>query len=83
MPHTVEEMRPIIQAYQKRKCTRAEFCSQHGISVPVMQYWVTRFNQMDEPPGDKEPFQSVHVVRSTARHIEIETSIGLVIRIPV
>lgn len=70
MKRTSHQMYPVVEAYLASDQTQDSFCSEAGISVAVLNYWLKKYrNEQGEPPPS-----FVQITPSTSGSASLEVS---------
>ena len=84
---TSDQMFPLVERYESSDQPQKEFCEIHGINIVTFQYWLKKYREQNSTQSTHS-FQQIQVLSDQVgdnqhiRHIEISTSSGVTIKIP-
>jgi len=85
---TSAQMFPLVERYESSDQPQKTFCELHGINIGTFQYWLKKYREKNSSQPTHS-FQQIKVsadqisINQDIRHIEIRTSSGVEIIIPI
>lgn len=76
MKRTSTQMYPVVEAYLSSDQTQDSFCSEAGISVAVLNYWLKKYRNehTGDSPWPEPPPSFVQITPSTSGNASLEVS---------
>jgi transposase-like protein len=59
---TTELMYPLVERYLQRQQTQKAFCTEHGLSTSVLNYWLAKYRRQTTPAAASERGAFVEII---------------------